>query len=128
MKKAIKMIILVLGLTLTVSFLLFISNEWNRAAFGAHGHIEKGTKFGLTIGDSKSEVVSYLVARGLTDGTTLEINETHYNPQSCHNHIYSDEYEVQIWDDRSWRRGTICVAFLDGKLARVSWYYGMFQP
>lgn len=122
------MIVLTIGLALTVLFLLFISSEWNRAAFGVRDSIENGTKFGLTIGDSKQEVIDYLTARELTDGTTLGINEAHYNPQSCHNHIYSDEFEVQVWDDNSWRRGVICVAFLDGKLSRMSWYYGMFQP
>ena len=122
-KAMIWMAILALGLVV-----LFLSNEWNRAAFGSRSNIEDGTKFSLTIGDSKQEVVGYFTARGLVDVSTYAINETHYNPQRCHNHIYSDEYEVELWSDDSWRRGTICVAFLDGKLARISWDYGMFQP
>jgi len=115
--------IIVVGLTVA-----FLSSEWNRAAFGTRGHLEQGERFGISIGDSKLEVADYLATRGLIDGTTLGINETHYNPQSCHNHTYGDEYEIQIWDDNSWRRGVICVAFFDGKLARMSWDYGIFQP
>ena len=107
---------------------IFLSNEWNRAAWGSEGYIENGTKFGLTIGESKPEVAIYLTSRGLINETTVGINETHYNPQSCYNYIHGAEYEVELWRDDSWRRGSICIAFLDGKLARVSWWYGMFQP
>jgi len=127
-RKASKRIVLTIGLALITSFLLFVSNEWNRAAFGVRDYIEKGEKFGISIGSGKNEVIDHLAAHGLVDGTTLGANETHYDPQNCHSHEYKDEYEVQIWDDHSWRQGVICVAFLDGKLARMSWIYGMFQP
>jgi len=111
-----------------VTIAIFLSNEWNRAAFGSEGYIVEGKKFGLTIGASKKEMTEYLVNRGLVDGTELGANETGYNPQSCHFHIYPDKYEVEIWDDESWRGGVICVAYLDGKLARVSWMYNMLAP
>lgn len=107
---------------------IFLSNEWNRAAWGSRGYIENGTKFGLSIGENKQKVIDYLTDKGLTDGTTLGANYTDYNPQQCLGRIYRDEYEVQIWDDNSWRRGIICVAFLDEKLIRLNWEYGMFQP
>lgn len=107
---------------------VFLSNEWNRAAFGSEGHIEKGTKFGLSIGDSKKEITEYLVDRGMIEKSGRGANETGYNPQSCHLHIYVEKYEVELWADESWRRGTICVAYLDGKLTRVSWIYSMLSP
>lgn len=107
---------------------VFLSNEWNRAALGSEGYIEKGTKFGLTIGDRKQEITEHLVTRGLVDESTSGANETGYNSQSCLLHIYPSKYEVQVWGDDSWRRGTICIAFLDGKLARMSWHYNMLQP
>lgn len=108
--------------------ILFFSSEWNRAAFGSKGSIEQGEKFGISIGSNKQDTIDYLTARGLIDETAVGINETHYNPQSCYNYIHGAEYEVELWADDSWRRGSICVAFIDGKLARMSWLYGMLQP
>ena len=107
---------------------IFLSNEWNRAAFGSEGYIVEGEKFGLSIGASKEEITDYLVHRGLVNGTQWGANETGYNPQRCHSHIYPDKYEVQIWVDESWRGGVICVAYLDSKLARVSWIFDMLAP
>jgi len=119
------MVLMIIGLGVLV---VFLSNEWNRAAFGSEGYIVEGKKFGLTIGASKKEMTEYLVERGLADRSIPRTNEVGHNPQSCHLHIYANEYEVQLWADKSWRRGTICVAYLDGKLTRVSWIYNMLAP
>jgi hypothetical protein len=121
--------VLILVTVLIVSLIVvFFSSDWNRAAFGSKGYIEQGEKFGLTIGDSKQEVIEYLVAKGLLDVTKIEIRLTGHNPQRCHGHIYGDEYIVQVWSDSSWRRGIICAAFIDGKLVHLSWLYSMLQP
>ena len=123
-KRVVKMIaLLTLG-----ALLVFFSSEWNRTLFYPEGFIEKGKKFGLEIGHSKEIVTERILDRGLIDRTGLGANETGYNLQSCHLHIYEDRYEVQLWVDKSWRKGTICVAFLDGKLARMSWWYNPLAP
>ncbi len=121
-------ILSIIGVFLLAAITVFFGSEWNRAAFGSQGYIEKGEKFSVKIGAIRVDVINHLTAQGLVNISTLGIKETHYNPQSCHSHIYGDEYEVELWDDDSWRRGTICTAFIDEKLTRMSWWYGMFQP
>lgn len=109
-------------------FTFFVGNEWNRAAFGSRGFIEVGSKFQMSIGEEKQNTIKRLIDREFVNISTLGLNDSHHNPQFCHGHTFSKDHDVQLWSDRSWRRGIICLAFKNEKLVRMSWHYGMFQP
>jgi len=123
MKKTIIISLLALmGLVIAI----FFSNEWNRAAFGSNDYIEKGTKFGITIGSPEKEAHWHLFSKGL-----LPFNLSGggiYDEQTCHGHTYPKYTKVQAYADDSWRSGIICVASENGVVNRVSWHYAMFQP
>jgi hypothetical protein len=106
---------------------VFFSDEWNRAGIGSEGRIEEGKRFGLTIGDGRDVVRAKLEQRGLIDTTSWGQNEVHYNRQKC-GILYPEEYIVESWWDDSWRKGGLCLAFEDEKLASIGWYFNFLSP
>jgi hypothetical protein len=126
--KILKMILSISAVSIAVWLLLFFSDEWNRAGIGSKGRIEEGSKLGLEIGDSREIVHSKLGRRGIIDTTLWGKNEAHYNRQRCHGAIYPDNYVVESWWDNTWRKGVICVVFMDENLVSMSWNFNMLTP
>lgn len=89
-----------------------------------NGNIDKGSKFGVTIGDS----IEYAHNQMLADGWELRKNKTrpyvvtNDNPQECHGFIYPQQVEVRVYKDSD--RGIVCIANLDDKVIRLSWHFG----
>lgn len=122
--------LLILLIFFCACFAYIFSSDRNRSAiFGARDYIEKGSKFGVGIGDDRELAVSQLISLGLKKGDNSYTRQYSENGlRTCHGKEFSNEHTIDFYLDRSWRRGNICLASLDGKVVHVSWNYGMFQP
>ena len=107
----------------TIAVAAFISSdEFDRAGImSSEGYIERGSKFGMDIGMPRDVATTKLAARGLEP---VELTAT----QSCHNRTFRPERQVELWCDRTWRRGTICISSEQNKVASVSWIYNRAAP
>ncbi|MGE0653311.1 MAG: hypothetical protein AB7P12_16440 [Alphaproteobacteria bacterium] len=100
---------------IVVGIAYLMSDEFNRAGIlSSEGYIEHGSKFGIDIG--MNVAANRLVEHGLEP---VELTATH----SCHGRAYGSERRVELWYDRTWRRGTICVSSEENRVASVSWIY-----
>lgn len=102
--------------------IVFFSDDLNRAAItGSDGFIDSGKKFGIRVGVPRADAASILQRRGLTLGQPS-------TPGRCLSRDYSREGQsVTLWDDRTWRRGVICIGEVDGKVSSISWAIGGWQ-
>ena len=117
-----KMLIWIVCALLIAAAIFILSDEFNRAGVSAsEGYVESGSKFGIEIGMSRDAAVNRLASRGL-DQVDLTA------PQSCHGRNYGPERQVELWYDRSWRRGTICLSSEENKIASISWVYNWGTP
>lgn len=99
-----------------------IADEFNRAGIlSSEGYIESGSKFGIAIGMSHDAAAMRLSGRGLEK---VELTAE----QSCHGRSYGPDRQVELWYDRSWRRGTICLSLVGNRIASVSWIYNWAAP
>jgi hypothetical protein len=99
-----------------------MADEFNRAGIlSSEGYIESGSKFGMEIGMSRDTAASRLSERGLEQ---VELTAQ----QSCHGRSYGPDRQVELWYDRSWRRGTICLSSTGNRIASVSWIYNWSAP
>lgn len=124
MKKASKLILwIIFGIVilLAVKIAWMTRIERNRMAFsGASGYIETGEKFGIGIGMTLNEASEILLKQGF------------WRPRggiggTCGGEQFP-EHEILALSDIRWRRGTVCLVEVDGKIARIGWYYNMAQP
>ena len=123
MRRAILFSVLVL-LTAGAAYALVLSQfaAFNRAGlWGSNGRISKGERFGLSIGQDYGSAAARMSALGFkTHAVTKD--------SSCHGFDYDRSRQLALWWDDSWRKGTICLVVLDGKVEYVSWMYGMGSP
>ncbi len=110
-----------LGVAL-VGFGYLMADEFNRAGvLSSKGYIESGSKFGIDIGMSRDAAARQLSDQGLEQ---VELTAT----QSCHGRSHGPDRYVELWYDRSWRRGTICLSSTGNRVASVSWVYNWAAP
>lgn len=122
-------IVILVALVLAVLLAMFFMSEWNRAAFGSQGYINKGSRFGVEIGSPYLEAKEHFMSRGLIVYNPMEGQElTESNGKRCHGQEYSSDVTLDGFADDGWRRGIICMASKDGTVVRLSWHYGMFAP
>lgn len=114
---------IIIGITIFafVVAIVFLSNEWNRAAFGSIGYIEQGKKFGIIIGSPLTEKIEALKARGF-------IHELPTKKHSCFGRDYPENIKLDLIYDDSWRRGSICIGSKSGVITSINWRYDMFRP
>lgn len=111
-------------LIVVVSFiaLFLFGSELNRASIlGSDGHIESGSKFGLHIGMDSRKVESLLTRERLT------LYESSMGGQ-CLDRAYPVEQKLEVWTDDGWRKGTLCVSYVNQKVVSLGWYYYWAQP
>ena len=115
--------VFIISLIAFVGFLvLFLSDEYNwTAVLGSEGFVDTGSKFGVSVGGLRSEASAKLSDRGL-------VLEESFDGGSCLNRSYPDEQNVEVWSDRSWRRGTICLASENNQVVSIGWFYSWMQP
>jgi hypothetical protein len=105
-------------------FAYLASDEFDKTAMigGSYGYIESGAKFGIYVGMSQSDARQILANRGLTP-EDLADPERLVPPHTCLHRKYPSYRDIELWSDRSWRRGTICLSLAQGKVASVAWHY-----
>jgi hypothetical protein len=126
-RSAMKMLFWLVFALLIAAAIFILSDEFNRSgALASEGYIESGSKFGIEIGMSRDAAANKLASRGL-EWSELP-TDPRFSPQSCHGHTHSPERLVELWIDRSWRRGTICLSSEENKITSVSWVYNWGAP
>jgi len=108
---------------------LFFSNDRNKHAFSSKGSIQQGTIFGVHIGDTRPIADEYLNNIGYL---TLNPSPMTIRGVSTRNHCYSKEIPNNLtpvmYRDGSWRRGSLCVVYDEGRVSEINWWYDMFAP
>ena len=115
--------ILLAGLTVMLIALGYLAfDDFTRAGLlASQGHAEEGSKFGVEIGMELDDAGHGLRERGLRPVALTA-------PASCHGRIYAAEHELELWYDDTWRRGTICLASVNGRVESISWLYNWIAP
>jgi len=125
-----KLFRLLLALAALASLYVFLSSERNQDVISSKGFIDRGSKFGVTIGQSKSVVDNGLRQRGYAIGSSassMKINGSH-TKNHCYSKPIADNLIPVIYYDNTWRRGSLCVVYLEEKVKEIHWWYDMFAP
>ena len=102
---------------------LFLADEFSRAAIaGSSGHIERGRRFGITVGESRETAASALRRRH------IESVEPTSDFHGCFLQPAPPESEVSLYHDNSWRKGVICLITVDDKVTMIRWHYDWLAP
>ena len=116
MKSAICAVLCITGVS------LFLSNERNRHAFASKGSIQEGAMFGISVGDTRLTVDKFLQKRGYSIEKTEEMKiDGMFTRNHCYSKRLPDNLTPSIYRDNSWRRGSLCVVYDDGKVAEIHW-------
>lgn len=117
MRAGIGIVLVVLG----AAALIFLADDFNRlGTFGSGGFIEAGSKFGVKVGEARSEASSKLVRRGLRPGQPSSAGR-------CLGKDYPADQTIDLFDDHSWRQGVICLGSKSGTVTSIAWSYGGWQ-
>lgn len=110
-------------LLLVVLGLLFGADGLTRTAIlNSSDILSEGGRFGLEIGAGKRTIAPRMKELGLRRVHLNSIRER--NPtNSCHGVAYSSQHEVQVFRDKSWRHGVICVVLRDARVEAISWHF-----
>lgn len=102
-----------------IALATFLAEPYNRAgALGSGGLRLQGSALGIAIGVEREDAHATLIAHGLSVGQPQAANH-------CLGRDYGAEDEtLELWDDRSWRRGTVCLGLRNGKVVSIAWSYG----
>lgn len=112
------------GAVLWAAYALLLSrhSEFNRAGLvGTSGRIDSGEKFGVSIGDDYRHIQERFQRIGF-EKTELT------KAQSCHGFDYPQHQRPELWFDKSWKKGTLCLVTSRDKVTYLSWSYGMGYP
>jgi hypothetical protein len=117
----IKVILSLIAACCVLLAIVELSNESTRLLITqSQGVRESGSAFGVTIGATRSSAV-----------TTLRSQFTYRRTKrggECLVRQFSAEYDLDIFHDRSWRKGAICVASRDGQVTTIVWSFNPFAP
>lgn len=100
---------------------LSVSSQLDRAAlFSPEGYAESGTPLGIQVGSSTADAAVVLNRFGLEQVDPAV-------PSACLGRQYQG-VDVELWYDRSWRRGVICMTEDDNVVTSVAWYFNPLSP
>jgi hypothetical protein len=121
-----KILAFVIGLAalLFFSYTLGFSRyaDFNRSGIlGSKGRVGTGSKFGIEVGENYSKAKALMTSLGFENPELTKVG-------SCHGYDYGKEFELHLWFDNSWRKGTICIITSSDEVRYVSWSYGMGFP
>jgi len=108
-------------LCIAVAAILILSPLTRVAITRSKGKIDEGRFLDVEIGS-----MSAAAHKALTDRGFRHIERTQGG--NCMGIFYEANFEVNLYFDDSWRRGTICVASIDGRVRSVRWYYDFLDP
>lgn len=113
---------LVIGLPL-IGFLTFVFIE-RQYLIGTAGIISNGEKYGVSIGKSVD------TARRIFETNNFEESPYYISSNSigCLGFVETRPLDKIVFVDKSWRRGTVCVASKEGVVEYIAWRYSFFDP
>jgi hypothetical protein len=114
MYPSISLPLLIAGL---LAVLLLLDEGTRKLAFDSNGRIESGSAFGVTVGESRMQARRSMLRRYVFDGSSL-------GDRRCRSDGAAD-HVLDLYDDRSWRGGRICLLIRDERVVAISW---MFMP
>ncbi len=121
MLRFIRLVALAVTLVAASHAAVFLQDDFNRlGVFGSGGFVTSGSMFGLTIGMDRTAAARHLTGRGLQIGEPSR-------PGHCLGRENLPDQDMELWDDRSWRHGVICLGSKDGKIISIAWSYGGWQ-
>lgn len=91
------------------------------ATIDGQGVISRGQKLGVRIGDSVPVAVKTLKGEGLVMGGTVRGGSC-LSPET-----FEANYTVQLVD-LSWRKGTVCLGVMQGRVSHIGWLYNLLAP
>jgi hypothetical protein len=103
-----------------IAWLLSIGDLNRAGIFGSGGEISSGVKFGVTLGEPISAARATLRNAGFVRGSPSRSD-------ACLGRTVRDGETVELWDDPSWRNGTICVFSRGSTTTRIAWSIGGWQ-
>lgn len=118
-----KIVVIALLVTAIAGLSLFFTEELNRKwVFNPIGHIESGSTLSVTVGQSRREAINILKSN---NALSLYESRPGYH---CLTRRYSQQMDLDIFQDNSWRRGTICLVSTGEIVSEVIWYYNFLAP
>jgi hypothetical protein len=117
-------IVAIVVVTIFVLGLIYvITDEFNRKyIFNPIGYRDAGSAFSVVVGQPRNTALNTL-----KNNDTLSLYESRPG-NHCLTRRYGQEMDLDIFEDRSWRRGSICVASAGGVVVEVVWYYNFLAP
>ena len=115
------LIVLVLVSLLALSAAAFFAQERNRILLRGSGVRADEVVLGVSIGASRGQAIAELTSRGYQ----------HYETTSggkCLYRSYDADVQLDVFRDRSWRRGTICVASQGRRIKEIQWWFNPLSP
>lgn len=106
-----------------IGLFMYLSNELNRMKWlGSTGQATDGAlAFGFSIGASKQDVDESFARLGIEYVAQLE-----QDGKGCFGYDLPESTAIELWMDRTWPRGRICVSYLDDHVNTVMWSYRWF--
>lgn len=118
-----KTVVIALLVTAIAGLSLFFTEELNRKwVFNPIGYIEYGSTLSVTVGQPRREAVNILKS---SSALSLYESRPGYN---CLTRRYNQQMNLDIFQDNSWRRGTICLVSTGEIVSEVIWYYNFLAP
>lgn len=112
-------LIFITTVILVAAIWLWLSDLDRIALIDTHGQKSSGTLAGVRVGQSSQDAVYNLKNLGMRSANYADDG-------SCPLRGRFDQIIVFI--DVSWRKGTICIGIIQGKVSSVAWRYNFFQP
>lgn len=100
-----------------------IADEPNRKfVFDPIGYADSGSAFSVAVGQSRDTAISALNRR-----RSFSLYESR-SGDTCLARRYNRQVQLDIFEDKSWRRGTICLVSTGDVVLEVVWYYNFLAP
>lgn len=117
-----KIIAIALLAMAAVGFTLFMEETNRKFVFDPSGHVETGSAFSVMVGDTRSSAL-----RTLNIGQPFSLYESRLGT-NCLTRRFDRQMQLDIFEDKSWRRGTVCIVSTGGVVSEVIWYYNFLAP
>ncbi len=117
-----KAVIGVIVVVLLAMSAIELANESTRAlVFRPNGVEERGSAFGVQVNDTRGDAADALARRHFTRVQTKAGGR-------CLLRNFSSDYVLDLFDDNTWRKGTICIATREGRVEAILWMFNPFMP
>jgi hypothetical protein len=118
-----KIVAVALLTMVAVGFSWLMADEPNRKLiFDPIGHVDSGSAFSVAVGQSRAAALNTLRRRQGFSPYESRSGDT------CLTRSYNQQMQLDIFEDMSWRRGTVCLVSNGGVVLEIVWYYNFLAP